>query len=79
MYVCSGKGSGVRLAAGLFFWVVIVLTLVSGRYMVLIGALPATMLLVSYFTGWCPTERALEKFGANRQIRVVPPDYDKKS
>ncbi len=70
MYVCNGKGSTIRLLAGSVFWIAILLGLFVNRYLVLIGALPATMLIVSYLTGWCLTETVLERFGANRLIRV---------
>ncbi len=70
MYVCSGKGSTIRLLAGVVFWIAILLGLFVNRYLVFIGALPATMLIISYLTGWCPTEMLLEHFGANRLVRV---------
>ncbi len=70
MYVCSGKGSAIRLLAGLFFWISIILGLFVNKYLVLIGGLPATMLIVSYLTGWCPTEILLKALGAKEQIRV---------
>lgn len=70
MYVCNGKGSTIRLLAGLFFWIVILLGLFVNKYLVLIGGLPATMLILSYFTGWCPTELILKRFGAKQQVRI---------
>ena len=60
MYVCSGKGSAIRVLAGAFFWVAILLGLFVNKYLVLLGGLPATMLIISYLTGWCPTEALLE-------------------
>lgn len=70
MYVCSGKGSTIRLLAGAFFWLAILLGLFVNKYLVLLGGLPATMLILSYLSGWCPTEALLESLGAKRQIRI---------
>lgn len=70
MYVCSGKGSTIRLLAGLFFWVAILLGLFVNKYLVLLGGLPATMLIISYLTGWCPTEQMLKSLGAQEQVRI---------
>ena len=70
MFVCSGKGSTIRLLAGVFFWISIFLGLFVNKYLVLIGGLPATMLIVSYLTGWCPTEKLLKALGATQQMRI---------
>lgn len=70
MYVCNGKGSTIRLLAGLFFWIAILLGVFVNKYLVFIGALPATMLIISYVTGWCPTEMLLSALGAKQQIRI---------
>lgn len=70
MYVCNGKGSTIRLLAGIFFWISIALGLLVNKYLVLIGGLPATMLIISYLTGWCPTEMLLKSLGATQQIRI---------
>ncbi|KYP82045.1 hypothetical protein AYW79_05730 [Ferroacidibacillus organovorans] len=71
MFVCSGKGSTIRLLAGIFFWVSILLGLFVNKYLMIIGGLPATMLIVSYLTGWCPTEMLLKLFGAKEQKRIL--------
>ncbi|KUO97165.1 hypothetical protein ATW55_12720 [Ferroacidibacillus organovorans] len=71
MFVCSGKGSTIRLLAGIFFWVSILLGLFVNKYLMIIGGLPATMLIISYLTGWCPTEMLLKMFGAKEQTRVL--------
>lgn len=70
MYVCEGKGSSIRLVAGLFFWVTILLTAFVSPLWVWLGALPATMLLVSYFTGFCPAEIMLRRLGVEERLRV---------
>lgn len=70
MFICNGKGSTIRLLAGAFFWASILLSLFVNKYLVLIGGLPATMLIVSYLTGSCPTEKLLKALGATQQIRV---------
>ena len=70
MFVCNGKGSTIRLLAGVFFWISIILGLFVNKYLVLIGGVPATMLIVSYLTGWCPTEKVLKTLGATQQIRI---------
>lgn len=70
MYVCNGKGSTIRLLAGIVFWISIIFSLFVNKYLVLIGVLPATMLIVSYLTGWCPTEKLLQTLGAKQQIRI---------
>lgn len=76
-YVCEGKGSTVRLMAGSVFWVVILLTLFVNRYLVLIGAVPATMLIISFFTGWCPSETMLKRLGIPEHVRMSPGDLTK--
>ncbi|PWI58360.1 DUF2892 domain-containing protein [Sulfoacidibacillus thermotolerans] len=69
-YVCEGKGSLIRLLAGSIFWISILLSLFVNKWLVLIGGLPATMLIISYTTGFCPTELVLKKLGVEERIRV---------
>lgn len=76
MYVCRGKGDSVRLLAGSLFLISILLSFLS-RYFLFIGAVPAVMLLVSYFTGFCPTEQLLHRAGVKERFFLEDPKLKK--
>lgn len=76
-YVCEGKGSMTRVMAGAFFWIAILLGLAVNKYWVLLGGVPATMLIISFFTGWCPSEGMLKKLGVQEHVRVSKKELTK--
>lgn len=62
MYVINGKGSLVRLIAGIFVLGSSLLGYFSSQYFLLFTMFVGTMLLLSATTGFCPMELILKAF-----------------
>ncbi|MCY0880448.1 MAG: DUF2892 domain-containing protein [Firmicutes bacterium] len=62
MYVFGGYHEATRLIGGIFILVGLALSFVS-RWFLIMDVLPGFWMVVSYFTGFCPTEVLLTRIG----------------
>ncbi len=69
MYVCGGRGDGVRLMGGLFVLAGVLLSFAS-RWFLLLAVLPAVMGILSFFTGFCPSEMVMQRLGVPKRDLV---------
>lgn len=63
MFLVNGKGSLIRLIAGFFILVSVLLAHFLSPYWLIFTGLVGFMLMVSALTGFCPMELILKAFG----------------
>lgn len=71
MYVVNGRGSIIRLIAGLFVLGSVLLGVFINKYWLVFTGLVGCMLTISSMTGFCPMEIILKAIGVEE--RVVRP------
>lgn len=71
MYVVNGRGSLVRLIAGLFVLGSVLLGAFINKYWLFFTGFVGCMLMISALTGFCPMEIILKALGIEE--RVVQP------
>lgn len=74
MYVCGGRGDATRLMGGIFVLSGVLLSFVSSWFL-LVAAIPGIMMLLSFFTGFCPSENVMKRLGV-AQWTAAPPTFD---
>lgn len=62
MYVVNGKGSMIRLIAGIFVLGSVLLSLYVNEYFIYFTMFVGFMLILSATTGFCPMELILKAF-----------------
>ena len=67
MHVECGKGSLIRLIAGTFVLVSVILGFVISNYFFYFTGLVGFMLIISSLTGFCPMELILKAIGAEQR------------
>jgi len=67
MHVECGKGSLVRLIAGIFVLVSVILGFVISNYFFYFTGLVGLMLIISSLTGFCPMEIILKALGVEQR------------
>lgn len=67
MYVVNGKGSWIRLIAGLFVLGSVLLAFFVSKYWMIFTGLVGLMLMISSLTGFCPMELILKAFGVEKR------------
>jgi len=67
MHVECGKGSLVRLIAGIFVLVSVILGFVISIYFFYFTGLVGLMLIISSLTGFCPMEIILKALGVEQR------------
>jgi len=67
MHVECGKGSLIRLIAGTFVLVSVILGFVISNYFFYFTGLVGFMLIISSLTGFCPMELILKAMGAEQR------------
>ena len=71
VYVINGKGSLIRLIAGLFVLISTILGLFVSQYFLYFTCFVGLMLTLSSLTGFCPMEYILKAVGA--KVRKIQP------
>lgn len=71
MYVVNGRGSLIRLIAGLFVLGSVLLGVFINKYWLVFTGFVGCMLMISSLTGFCPMEIILKAIGVEE--RVVQP------
>lgn len=69
MYVVNGKGSMIRLIAGLFVLSSVLLAMFVNENFLYFTMFVGTMLMISAVTGFCPMELILKAF--NVKVKEV--------
>lgn len=72
MYVVNGRGSIIRLVAGLFVLGSVLLGVFINKYWLVFTGFVGFMLMISSLTGFCPMEIILKAIGVEEE-RVVRP------
>jgi len=67
MHVECGKGSLIRLIAGTFVLVSVILGFLISRYFLYFTGLVGLMLIISSLTGFCPMEIILKALGVEQR------------
>ena len=70
MHIVNGKGSIIRLIAGLFIVASVILGIKVSEYFLYFTALVGTMLILSATTGFCPMELIMRAIGINEKKLV---------
>jgi Protein of unknown function (DUF2892). len=63
MFLINGKGSLIRLIAGSFVLLSVVLAHFISQYWLIFTGFVGLMLMISALTGFCPMELILKAFG----------------
>ncbi|BCJ88488.1 YgaP family membrane protein [Effusibacillus dendaii] len=66
MYVINGKGNLIRLIAGIFILLSLLLGLYVSPYWLLFTAFVGVNLIISSLTGFCLLEKILVRFGVEK-------------
>jgi len=72
VYVINGKGSLIRLVAGLFILVSLALAVFINEYWLILTALVGFNLIISSLTGFCPMEMLLRLLRVEEREVCVP-------
>jgi len=72
MYVIGGKGSLIRLVAGVFILGSLALGAFVSEYWLILTALVGFNLIISSLTGFCPMEMLLRLLGAEERQACTP-------
>lgn len=70
MYIVNGKGSIIRLIAGIFVLTSVVLGIAVSKYFLYFTAFIGLMLILSSTTGFCPMELIMRALGL-KEKKVV--------
>lgn len=70
MYIVNGKGSIIRLIAGLFILSSVILGMLVSKYFLYFTGLVGIMLIISATTGFCPMELIMRAIGLNEKKLV---------
>jgi len=68
MYIINGKGSLIRLVAGLFIILSVIFSQVFAQAWIYFTGFVGLMLIISATTGFCPMELILKLFGVKEKI-----------
>lgn len=67
MFLVNGKGSLIRLIAGSFVLLSVLLSHYVSQYWLIFTGFVGLMLIVSALTGFCPMELILKMFGVKER------------
>ncbi|KJR46206.1 hypothetical protein UF75_3410 [Desulfosporosinus sp. I2] len=67
MYIVNGKGSWIRLIAGFFVFVSVLLAVFVSNYWLIFTGFVGIMLMTSALTGFCPMELILKALGVEQR------------
>ena len=67
MFLVNGKGSLIRLVAGFFVFVSVLLGNFISPYWLIFTGFVGLMLMISALTGFCPMELILKAFGVKER------------
>lgn len=67
MYIVNGKGSIIRLIAGIFIVASVILGMTVSQNFLYFTVLVGTMLILSATTGFCPMELLMRALGVNEK------------
>lgn len=70
MYIVNGKGSIIRLIAGLFIMASVILGMMVSEYFLYFTALVGFMLFLSATVGFCPMELIMRALGLKEKVAV---------
>ena len=68
MYLINGKGSLIRLIAGLFILLSVILSILHSQNWLYLTGLVGAMLILSSLTGFCPMEMILKAIGVKEKF-----------
>ncbi|MCK8058525.1 MULTISPECIES: DUF2892 domain-containing protein [unclassified Fusibacter] len=74
MFLVNGKGSIIRLIAGIFVLGSVILSVTVSQYFLYFTGLVGTMLIISATTGFCPMELILKAFKVEMRTVVKTSD-----
>lgn len=71
MHIVNGKGSLIRLIAGTFVLISVILSRLHSEYWLIFTGLVGFMLILSALTGFCPMEYILKGLKIGNQKTLV--------
>jgi len=68
LYIINGKGSLIRLIAGLFIIISVIFSQVFSQAWIYFAGFVGLMLVISATIGFCPMELIMKAFGVKQKI-----------